>query len=119
MVLSLFQQLQKILDENDREPVHLFDESGKDGVVVMHEEYFRRVERLLAEDQFEIEWTGELADRRQSLLDLKLAQNLTEPERLELADLQRHAERHADKFAAPDVARANAIYQDLVNRVTK
>lgn len=119
MTPSITQQLQKALEEQGGKPVHLFDASGNDAVVVMRAIDFQRVQRLLDDDELEIVWTNELDERRQALIDKKYSQSLTEPERMELALLQRQAERHLDQVASPDLAGATAVYQELLDRLGK
>lgn len=110
-------QLQKYIDEHGGKPVHLVDASGNESIVVMRATDFEKIQRLLNDDQLELEWTAELEDRRHALIDKKYAKTLSDDERMELAILQRQAERRSDQIAAPDIAGANAIYQDLQDRL--
>ena len=119
MTPSITQQLQKALEEHDGKPVHLFDASGNDALVVMRSIDFQRVQRLLDDDQLEIQWTAELEKRRQALIDQKYNQSLTAAERMELAVLQRQAEKHADEDAPPDLGNTKAVYQELLDRIEK
>jgi len=119
MTPNITQQLQKALEEHGGKPVHLLDASGNDAIVVMRATDYDRVQRLLNDDELEMEWTDELETRRHALLDKKFADSLTAPERMELALLQRQAERHFDQVASPDVAGATAVYKKLLDRIGK
>ena len=116
---NITQQLQKAIEEHGGKPVHLFDASGNDAVVVMRASDFDRVQRLFNDKDLETEWTAELDVRRHALIDKKYGQSLTGSERMELAILQRQAERQADQVAGPDLAASTALYEEFLSRFGK
>ena len=62
------------------------------------------------------EWSEEQNDRRIALIDKDIQGNITTEERVELAELQRHAVAYRDQVAPLPIEGARRLHRQLLER---